>query len=210
MAQFNFSTLNGAVRLSGSIGLALAYEFLPLSMSTYGPPAITKLCHFSGGVTLLGVMLIGLSGPAPRSPYCSVLLIIALFLVAVALGNIVKEIAFALCAQLSNWAGFNFRRTGRTLGGTPFRDLRRSDGTWRHLERREREKLLSNGQLETAHAANGCLGERHALLHRLNTPSGSCRSRRAFDRRTGLPSPRSARTGAFLARRSRARFSRRA
>src|ERR1019366_4317059 len=107
-------------------------------MSTYGPPAITKLCRFSGCVTLLGVMRIGLSGPAPPSPYHSALLIIALFLLAVALGNIVKEIAFALCAQLSNWAGFNFRRTGRTLGGTPFRDLRRSDGTWRHLERRER------------------------------------------------------------------------
>jgi hypothetical protein len=41
-------------------------------------------------------MRIGLSGPAPRSPYYSVLLIIALFLLAVALGNIVKEIAFAL------------------------------------------------------------------------------------------------------------------
>jgi hypothetical protein len=48
----------------------------------------------------------------------------------------------ALCAQLSNWAGFNFRRTGRTLGGTPFRDLRRSDGTWGHLERREREIVV--------------------------------------------------------------------
>ena len=143
MAQFNSSTLkNRAVRLSGSIGLALAYEFLPLSMSTYGPPAITKLCRFSGCVTLLGVMRIGLSGPAPRSPYHSVLLIIALFLLAVALGNIVKEIAFALCAQLSNWAGFNFRRAGRTLGGTPFRDLQRSDGTWRHLERREREIVV--------------------------------------------------------------------
>jgi hypothetical protein len=32
--------------------------------------------------------------------------------------------------------------------------------------------LLSNGQLETAHATNGCLGERHAVLHRLNTPFG--------------------------------------
>ena len=143
MAQYNFSTLkNEAVRLSGSIALALAYEFLPLSMSTYGPPAITKLCRFSGCVTLLGVMRIGLSGPAPPSPYHSALLIIALFLLAVALGNIVKEIAFALCAQLSNWAGFNFRRTGRTLGGTPFRDLRRSDGTWRHLERRERKIVV--------------------------------------------------------------------
>ena len=120
----------------------MAYEFLPLSMSTYGPPAITILCHFSGCVTLLGVMRIGLSGPAPPSPYHSVLLIIAVLPLAVALGNIVKEIAFALCAQLSNWAGFNFRRAGRTLGGTPFRDLRRSDGTWRHLERREREIVV--------------------------------------------------------------------
>jgi hypothetical protein len=142
LAQFNSSTLTGAVRLSRSIGLALAYEFLPLLMSRYGPPAITTLCRFSGCVTLLGVMRIGLSGPAPPSPYYFVLLIIALFLLAVALGNIVKEIAFALCAQLSNWAGFNFRRTGRTLGGTPFRDLRRSDGTWRHLERREREIVV--------------------------------------------------------------------
>ena len=41
-------------------------------------------------------MRIGLSGPAPRSPYHSVLLIIALFLLAVALGNIVKAIAYAL------------------------------------------------------------------------------------------------------------------
>jgi len=143
VAQYNSSTLkNGAVRLSGSIGLALAYEFLPLSMSTYGPPAITILCRFSGCVTLLDVMRIGLSGPAPPSPYHSVLLIIAVFPLAVALGNIVKEIAFALCAQLSNWAGFEFRRAGRTLGGTPFRDLRRSDGTWRHLERRERKIVV--------------------------------------------------------------------
>jgi hypothetical protein len=111
-------------------------------MSTYGPPAITILCRFSGCVTLLGVMRIGLSGPAPPSPYHSVLLIIAVLPLAVALGNIVKEIAFALCAQLSNWAGFNFRRAGRTLGGTPFRDLRRSDGTWRHLERRERKIVV--------------------------------------------------------------------
>jgi hypothetical protein len=36
-------------------------------------------------------MRIGLSGPAPRSPYYFVLLIIALFLLAVALGNIVRK-----------------------------------------------------------------------------------------------------------------------
>lgn len=95
-----------------------------------------QLCRLSGCATIGCVMRMGLSGPSPPQLPGSIVLLAGVFILAVLVGNIAKEIAVACCGHLSNWLGRSFRRTGLTLGGTVFRELRRADGTWRRYEMR--------------------------------------------------------------------------
>jgi hypothetical protein len=88
---------------------------------------------------LAAVIRISLGGPPPPGPvWCCALLVFA-FLVALGVGTIVKEMAFALVGQVANWAGNDFERTGMTFQGNLFSDTRCSDGTWCRSELRGRE-----------------------------------------------------------------------
>ena len=119
---------------AGALLLWLSYEFLPLSSSS----TIIQVCRISGCATVATVMRICLTGPPPPSHSSGIALLGFVSLLAIAIGNIVKEMSFAFCGHLMNWAGFNFRRTGLTPLGVVFRELWRPDGTWRRLELRGR------------------------------------------------------------------------
>jgi hypothetical protein len=97
---------------------------------------VVELCRLSGGATLAAVIRINLGGPPPPGPVWSFGLLVFAFLVALGVGTIVKEMAFALVGQVANWAGNDFERTGMTFQGHLFSDIRCSDGTWCRSELR--------------------------------------------------------------------------
>jgi hypothetical protein len=115
--------------------LWLGLEFLPVALSPR-QRASNSLCRLMGGATVLVVMWISMRGPSCPSIVWSTAMSVFALLLAVALGNIVKEVASALCGHIANWCGFDFRRTAITLGGTVFREVRRANGTWRRVELR--------------------------------------------------------------------------
>jgi len=125
-----------AARCSGALLLWLSYEFLPLSLSSRHSATLIKVCRICGCATIASVVRICLTGPRPPSHSSAIALFGFVFLLAIAVGNIVKEMSFAFCGHFMNWAGFNFRRMGLTPCGAVFRELWRPDGTWRRLELR--------------------------------------------------------------------------
>jgi hypothetical protein len=132
--------MNAIVRSARTTMLWFVSEFLPLTESS-NFPTLAAGSRFLGSATIIGAMSASLRGRTPPSFAWSVLLAILVVALAVTLGNIVKEICFAFCAHLVNWLGHDFRRAGITPRGIPFRELRRSNGTWRRLERRGRETV---------------------------------------------------------------------
>jgi len=112
----------------------LLYEFLPFSISRRHSSTLTQLCHINGCVTVALVARVCVAGPPP--PSSSSLFVLTCFIgfLSITLGNIVKELSLAVCGQLVNWAGFDFRRTGLTPAGIVYREIRRPDGTWRRVE----------------------------------------------------------------------------
>jgi hypothetical protein len=123
-------------RSIGTLLLWFAYEFLPLSVSSTFPTALTKLSRFGGCATIVGVLGVCTTGPAPTTVGGSIVRYIFMIYLAVASGNIVKEVSFALCGHLMNWVGADFCRLGMTAQGHFFKELRRRDGTWRRLDMR--------------------------------------------------------------------------
>ena len=116
--------------------VSLVYEFLPVPLTPSRRTAVVELCRLSGSATLAGVIRISLSGPPPPNAIWSIALLIFAFLVALGIGTIVKETAFALSGHIANWVGNDFERTGMTLKGNLFSEIRCSDGTWCRSELR--------------------------------------------------------------------------
>jgi hypothetical protein len=112
----------------------LAYEFLPLSVRSSLSSRLTDLGRLLGFVTIVSVILLGTRGfaHAPLSEvwYAWVFGVI----VAILLGNLVKECAVWVSARIANAFGVDFYRRGVTVDGTSFREVLRSDGTWRRCE----------------------------------------------------------------------------
>lgn len=123
----------------GNVLLWFVYEFLPRPLSWSGMMALVALCRISGCATIVLVLYTCLQGPAPPTPSAMFGLILFACLLALAVGNIIKESAFAFVGHHFNLLGRNFCRKGVTIGGAFYREVWRPDGTWRRVELRHSE-----------------------------------------------------------------------
>ncbi len=62
-------------------------------------------------------------------------------IVAILIGNVVKEVAIWLSARIVNALGADLYRQGVMLNGHAFAEVFRSDGTWRRHEFGDRETI---------------------------------------------------------------------
>ncbi len=131
---------------------------------------------------MAGVIRISLSGPPPPNAIWSIALLIFAFLVALGVGTIVKETAFALSGHIANWVGNDFERTGMTLKGNLFSEIRCSDGTWCRSELRGGEIASEwtdwNGECHKLvfEVVEGLSAGERACSQRAPQPSGNRRA----------------------------------
>jgi hypothetical protein len=96
---------------------------------------LTSLCRIVGSVTIGGLLYVELHGAALGHNLIVCLSYGGLsLLLAVMIGNVVKELLFSFCEQLVNWCRKDFTRHGVLLNGTAYREIRRPDGTWIRCE----------------------------------------------------------------------------
>ncbi len=62
-------------------------------------------------------------------------------ILAVLIGNVVKECAIRVSARVANAFGVDFYRRGLMLDGRAFREVVRADGTWRRCEFGDQETI---------------------------------------------------------------------
>ena len=111
------------------------HEFFVLSPSFDLTGVLTLLCRVLGGATIAGVLYIEWHGAFFERDHIVSLSYAGLYLLlAVMIGNVVKELCFGFCEQLVNWWGRAFMRHGVLLDGTAYREIRRPDGTWMRCE----------------------------------------------------------------------------
>ena len=124
-----------AVRLVKSSLRWFLYEFIVLAPSFGLSSVLTSLCRIVGSVTIGGLLYVELHGAALGHDLTVCLLYGGLsLLLAVMIGNVVKECLFSFSEQLANWCRQDFTRHGVLLNGTAYREIRRPDGTWIRCE----------------------------------------------------------------------------
>jgi len=110
-------------------------EFVVIVPSLDLDSVLTSLCRIAGSATIAVVLYIELHGAAFGRDIVSWLSYGGLSVVlAVLIGNVVKEFCFGFCDQFANWRGREFQRDGVLLNGTPYREIQRPDGTWIRYE----------------------------------------------------------------------------
>ena len=112
----------------------LASEFLPMSVRNTVSSRLADLCRLLGFVTLILVFAFATGGfAAARTPTAWGQWLLD-GIVALLIGNVVKECALVVCIRIVNALGRNFYRKGVRLNGTPFRETFNADGSWRRCE----------------------------------------------------------------------------
>jgi hypothetical protein len=102
---------------------------------------VGDLCRLLGFGTIFVLMAWATSGLTDRQHESAWPVWILDGIVALLIGNVVKEFAFYLCARVVNSFGRNFYRKGVMLDGKTFNEVFRSDGTWRRCEFGMRETV---------------------------------------------------------------------
>lgn len=117
------------------------HEFLPVSVRSSLSSRLTGLCSLLGLGTIVLIVTFETRGSvAVRSPILWVQWLLG-GLVAILIGNLVKECAVWLSARIVNALGSDFYRKGVMLNGSAFSEVFRSDGTWRRFEFGPRETI---------------------------------------------------------------------
>ena len=133
--------LKNLARHAYNVARWLAYEFLPISVRNTLSSRLADLCRLLGFVTIVSLMIFE-TGALARSAMPDVWYVWVLdVILAILVGNIVKECAIWVSARIANSLGINFHRKGVMLSGKSFSEVIRSDGTWRRCEFSERETV---------------------------------------------------------------------
>jgi len=107
-----------------------AREFLWIRFRPDASSILMSLCRMLGLAAILAILrLLLIAGLAPTLLGAACELAFAA-LVALFVGNVVKELAVEVCARaMATWQR-DFSRTGLTLDGKIVRETLRADGTW--------------------------------------------------------------------------------
>ena len=136
------------VRLLKSIGTLafntlrwFAYEFVPMSVRNTLSSRVIDLCRLLAFVTIVSLMIFETRAFALSEWRTGWPVWVLDGILAILIGNIVKECAIWMSARLANAFGVNFHRRGVMLNGRRFSEVFRSDGTWRRCEFGDRETI---------------------------------------------------------------------
>jgi hypothetical protein len=111
-----------------------AVEFLVIAIRRDASSILTGACRLIGCAALGGVLWLTLSGGVSESALPATIQYVSSALLAVALGNVAREFASSVCAQVMGWGGRDFTRKGATLNGKTYRETLHPDGTWFRCE----------------------------------------------------------------------------
>lgn len=95
---------------------------------------LTALCRLAGCSVLLALIRLAPDAAVARDLPMAAVRGALLVLLAILLGNLAKELAFVICADIANWCGQSFLRTGFTLDGRQVCEIRFPNGTWVRYE----------------------------------------------------------------------------
>jgi hypothetical protein len=118
-----------------------AYEFLPWSVRNTVSARVTDFCRLLGFVTIVSLMMFQTRGIALTRLSDAWYVWVLDGILAILIGNVVKECAIWLGARITNWFGVDFYRRGVTLGGNSFSEVIHTDGTWRRCEYSDQETI---------------------------------------------------------------------
>ncbi len=111
-----------------------AYEFLGFANSEEHFPILTAGARFLGCASIACILRVELCNGLTTDLLSTGAYLLVAGLTAVLIGNIVKEMAFCLCAAAVNASGHVFCRRGFTLGGRTFHEAHYPNGTWMRCE----------------------------------------------------------------------------
>ncbi len=115
------------------------YEFLPISVRNTLSSRVIDFCRLLAFATMVSLMLFETRDFALQGLRTGWPVWVLDGLLAILVGNIVKECAIWISARIVNSLGLNFHRRGVMLNGKWFSEVVRSDGTWRRCEFGDRE-----------------------------------------------------------------------
>lgn len=112
----------------------VVFEVLPLPRSTRSYHVVGTACRLIGCGVSLGILAVGLRARATSHGEGLALLWAVSVLTAVLIGNIARELMFAVCTSVATWMGRAFHREGVTLGGRTFLEMHYPTKTWARSE----------------------------------------------------------------------------
>jgi hypothetical protein len=115
---------------------------LPIPFAASYSEILVALCRLLGCATIVGIIRVSVENSKGIGVPQTMVLAILVFVVAMTVGNLVKEVAIAICGIAVNSIGCNFYRKRLTLSGDRVNEVFKPDGTW--------DRYIINGS-ETIH-----------------------------------------------------------
>jgi hypothetical protein len=119
----------------------VAYEFLPVSVRNTLSARLVDMCRLLGFAAIVSLTIFETGAFTFRDLHAEWPVLILDGVLAILVGNIVKECAIWVCVRVVNAYGRDFFRRGVMLNGKRFSEVFRSDGTWRRCEFGDRETV---------------------------------------------------------------------
>jgi hypothetical protein len=114
----------------------LIQEFLVIPTQLNIVSMLTSLCRLLGCSVIFGVTRVALRNGLVVGELAAVTQCCLAVMLGVLLGQLIKEAALSVCEGLMNWCGRDFWRTGVTLDGKAYDEVRYANGTWIRCEAR--------------------------------------------------------------------------
>ena len=111
-----------------------AHEFLIIAIRRDASSVLIGVCRLIGCAAMGGVLWLTLSGGVSEGALPAAIQYVSSALLAIALGNVPRELAISVCAQAMGWCGRDFTRKGVMLNGKTYRETLHPDGTWFRCE----------------------------------------------------------------------------
>ncbi len=121
--------------------LWFANEYLPISVRNTMSSRVLDLCRLIAFLTIVALMMFETRAAAFHELRIDWFVFVLDGILAILVGNIVKECAIWVSARIANSLSVNFYRRGVMLNGKRFSEVFRSDGTWRRCEFGDRETV---------------------------------------------------------------------
>jgi hypothetical protein len=105
-------------------------ELSPVPRSSSFSDVLTALCRLFGVGAIVAIILLSAHNAERITATEKIPFALLVSVVAITVGNLLKEVAILICATAVNGIGLDFHSTHVTLDGATVDELHRPDGTW--------------------------------------------------------------------------------